>query len=176
MRTNNVEWLTRYKKMAPEKKSKLAQAKLKNIGCIFIHNIDDVVTGRTYLFNTKTKERVNATEEYVHLLSNLRFEWDIQLIAIGRVKGQLPYLKHKGYSFKNHVKQSELAETLGAIHYKYFLDVIPPQQRINLAWVGLPHEADDILTDEAYLRELLYKFGALRSTGVLRDGREYNSP
>jgi len=175
MASASTEWQVRFDKLTPEKKAIVAQQKLRNIGCLYIHNIEDVINKQTFFFNIKTKQRINGTPELVHLVTKYRLLWDIELVAVGRDNNKETYIKHTGYAFKTHVLQSEIAEALGKIHYKYFFTQIP-NHRVNMAWIGAPKNNVAAINDDAYIRDLLYNFGALRSTGQLDESRDYSNP
>lgn len=159
-------------KLTPEKAAKLARHNLKSLGCIYVHNIDDVVNVQTRVFNLKTLKPVNASPELRNYLTGYRHSWDIELIAVGRDWQGEPYFKSMGYSLETPCLQSELAATLGKEHYAYFLKQIPPNQRINLVWIAIPIQGTDYLESTDWISKVLHAFGALNSTGNLVDRDE----
>ena len=167
------EWEMRFHKLSPEKKSIISKQKLKNLACLYIHNIQDKVNTITLIVNLKTMKAVPPTEELIYLLSHVPHKWDVQIMALGRSWDGKEYIKSEGYQIGEPLLQSQLADSLGAIHYKFFLDKIPASQRINMAWLGVPKGADVILNDDLFLTNLLHEHKAFFSTGKLEDGRNY---
>lgn len=165
----STEQHTRFKNMTPEKLAKIKGIKLKNLACIFRHNINDVVNVETTIFNTLSLKAVVPTTELVSLLSEIRHKWDIELIAVGRDWNGDTYFKSYGYTLETPCLQRELSEKLGKEHYEYFLNQIPPKQRINLVWVATPYASKGLMGNQLYLRKVMNHFDVFKSTGNLVD-------
>ena len=109
------------------------------------------------VLNTKTFNPVQITRNLATAITNLRHNWRITMLALGRRQDGQEYFKAESVSFSLPMFQSELSEALSDLHKDFVEKEMNKQHLCNVCWFACPRGTE---FENEHLDKMLTKLNA----------------